>query len=84
VDTARTRLERTISGIVALLLVGACLLVLRPFISALLWAVVLCFSSWPVYCRALRLVRGQRTLAALLMTLTMNRAVEILRFLWTR
>jgi predicted PurR-regulated permease PerM len=67
----RTRLERIISGIVVLLLVGACLLVLRPFASALLWAVVLCFSTWPVYCRVLRLVRGRRTLAALLMTLAM-------------
>jgi predicted PurR-regulated permease PerM len=71
VDTTRTTLERTISGIVALLLVAACLLVLRPFASALLWAVVLCFSSWPAYRRALRLVRGRRTLAALLMTLAM-------------
>jgi len=70
-DTIRTRLERNISGIVALLLVVGCLLVLRPFVPALLWAVVLCFSSWPLYGRLLRLVRGRRTLAALLMTLAM-------------
>src|SRR5438046_1524219 len=70
-DTIRTRLERKIGGIVALLLLVACLLVLRPFGSALLWAVVLCFSSWPLYGRLLRLVRGRRTLAALLMTLAM-------------
>src|SRR5216117_3361597 len=70
-DTIRTRLERKIDGIVALLLLVACLLVLRPFGSALLWAVVLCFSSWPLYGRLLRLVRGRRTLAALLMTLAM-------------
>src|SRR5216117_4112103 len=70
-DTIRTRLERKIGGIVALLLLVACLLVLRPFVSALLWAVVLCFSSWPLYGRLLRLVRGRRTLAALLMTLAM-------------
>src|SRR5216117_278531 len=70
-ETIRTRLERKIGGIVALLLLVACLLVLRPFVSALLWAVVLCFSSWPLYGRLLRLVRGRRTLAALLMTLAM-------------
>src|SRR5207247_10672876 len=60
-----------IGGVVALLLLVGCLLVLRRFVSALLWAAVLCFSSWPLYGRLLRLVRGRRTLAALLMTLAM-------------
>jgi predicted PurR-regulated permease PerM len=32
---------------------------------------VLCFSTWPVYRRLLHLLRGRRTLAALLMTLAM-------------
>jgi predicted PurR-regulated permease PerM len=68
-QTIRTRLERNIGGIVILLLGIGCLLVLRPFVSALLWAVVLCFSTWPLYRRVLKLVRGRRTLAALLMTL---------------
>jgi len=70
-DINRSKLERNISGIAALLLLAGCLLVLRPFASALLWAVVLCFSSWPVYHRVLALVRGRHTLAALLMTLGM-------------
>ena len=26
-----------------------CLTVLRPFLSALLWALILSFSSWPLY-----------------------------------
>jgi predicted PurR-regulated permease PerM len=51
------------------LLLAGCLLVLRPFVSALLWAVVLCFASWPVYRRLLGLVRNHRTLGALLMCL---------------
>ena len=51
-----------------LLLLG-CLMVLRPFVSALLWAVVLSFSAWPLYRRLLAFLRGRRTLAALLMTL---------------
>src|ERR1700758_1076583 len=63
-----TRLERIISGVVVLLLVGGCLLILRPFVSALLWGVVLSFSSWPIYRRLLKLVRGRRTLGALIMT----------------
>ncbi len=65
------RLERTLSGIALLLLTLGCLLVLRPFVSSLLWAVVLSFSAWPLYRRLLHLVRGRRTLAALLMTLAL-------------
>ena len=57
-------------GLAALaLLVVGCLLVLLPFVTALLWAVVLTFSTWPLYARLKRSVRGQRTVAAALMTL---------------
>lgn len=39
-----------IIGMAALAGLGAaCLLVLRPFVSALLWAVILAFSTWPVF-----------------------------------
>jgi predicted PurR-regulated permease PerM len=67
----RSKLERNIGGIVVLILLAGCLLVLRPFVSALLWAVVLCFSSWPLYYRLLGLVRNRRSLAAFLMTLAL-------------
>ena len=63
------RLERTLSRVALVLLLLGCLLVLRPFVSSLMWAVVLSFSAWPVYRRLLKLLRGRRTLAALLMTL---------------
>ncbi|HWN95373.1 MAG TPA: AI-2E family transporter [Methylomirabilota bacterium] len=67
----RPKLERNLGWIVlAILLVGG-LLVLRPFASALLWAAVLCFSSWPLYQRLLNLLRGRRTWAALIMALGM-------------
>ena len=66
-----TKLEKNLGWAVLLLLLGGCLLVLRPFISALLWAAVLCFSSWPVYRRLLRLLGSRRTLAALVMSLGM-------------
>ncbi len=67
----RSKLEQNLGWIVLLALLLGCLLVLRPFVSALLWAVVLCFSSWPVYRRLLGWVRNRRTLAAFLMTLAM-------------
>ncbi|MCS7337003.1 MAG: AI-2E family transporter [Verrucomicrobiae bacterium] len=63
------RLERTLALLGVGLLAAGCFIVLRPFVSALLWSVVLCFSTWPVYERVLKAVRGRRTLAALLMTL---------------
>ena len=67
----RSKLEQNLGWIILALLLGGCLLVLLPFVSALLWAVVLTFSSWPLYHRLLKLLGGRRTLAALLMALAM-------------
>jgi len=69
--TKPARLEQNLGWMTLLLLLIGCLLVLRPFASALLWAVVLCFSSWPLYQRLLKLLHGRRTWAALLMALGM-------------
>ena len=66
-----SKLEQSIGWVVLFLLLAGCLLVLRPFLSALLWAVVLCSSSWPVYSRLLGWFGNRRTLAALAMTLGM-------------
>jgi len=65
------KIERNLGWAVVLLLLVGCLLVLRPFVSALLWAVVLCVSSWPVYQRLLGWLGSRRSLAAGLMTLAM-------------
>ena len=49
---ASTRRIEWIAAIVALmLLVAGCVLVLRPFFNAVLWAMVLTFSTWPLYAR---------------------------------
>jgi len=61
-------LERNLGLLALAFLVLGCLVVLRPFFSGLLWAVVLCFSTWPVYRRVLEFCRGRRTLAALVMS----------------
>lgn len=60
----------TILGYAALtaVIIG-CFLVLRPFLSAIAWAAVLAFAAWPIYRRLEELLRGRKTLAALLMTL---------------
>jgi predicted PurR-regulated permease PerM len=66
-----SKLEQSIGWIVLFVLLAGCLMVLRPFLSALLWAIVLCSSSWPVYSRLLGWFGNRRTLAALVMTLGM-------------
>lgn len=52
----------------ALLGVG-CILVLWPFLTALVWAAILVSTSWPGFLWLDRLAGGRRILAALLMTL---------------
>ncbi len=67
----RSKLEENLGWAILLALAIGCLVVLRPFVSALLWAVVLSFSTWPVYRRLLQWLGQRRTLAAFLMTLAM-------------
>src|SRR5436190_13674224 len=67
----RTKLEQNMGwGILCLLFTGS-LLVFWPFVTALLWAAVLSFSSWPLYRRLLQWLGGRRTLAAMLLSLSM-------------
>lgn len=67
----RTRLEQNLGWGILLLLLTGCLIVLWPFVTALLWGAVLSFSSWPLYRRLLQALGGRPTLAALLMSLAM-------------
>jgi len=66
-----SRLERNFAKAILLLLFLACLLVLWPFATALLWGSVLSFSIWPLYCRLLGILRGRRTLAAAILSAAM-------------
>lgn len=64
------RLEPFIAGGALILLLVGCVLVLRPFLSALMWAVVLAFALYPLQRLFTGWFRGSRTLAACLVTLT--------------
>ncbi|WP_448191566.1 AI-2E family transporter [Azospirillum sp. sgz301742] len=55
-------------SLMLVLLVG-CFVVLRPFIAAILWAVILTFSTWPLHQRLERALGGRTTLSAAIMTL---------------
>lgn len=62
----------------AVILLGlGCLYVLRPFLAAILFAAAVVISSWPLYQRLLRRMRGHRTIAALTMTLSLTLLVII-------
>jgi len=50
---------------------AGCFMVLRPFLTATLFAAVVCISSWPLYTRLLQWVKGRKNIAALIMTLTL-------------
>ncbi len=64
--------QKTVEQIAGLGLIGAivvgCVFVMRPFISAILWAAILCFATWPLYELFRRRLRDRRTLAAALTT----------------
>lgn len=64
----RPKWEQNLNWVVLLLLLLCCLAVLRPFVSALLWGIILSVSCWPAYLRLLKLTRSRRTLASLLLT----------------
>jgi predicted PurR-regulated permease PerM len=58
-----------------MLLAIGCALVLWPFLSAILWAAVISFSTWPIYRRCERAVGGYRAAAAAAMTMLVLIAV---------
>src|SRR5687767_15797898 len=63
------RVEQVIQITAMVLLAIGCLVVLRPFLGAILAAAILCYSTWPIYCFIEQRVGGRAWLAALVMTL---------------
>jgi predicted PurR-regulated permease PerM len=61
-------------ALVALIAVGA-VWVLAPFLAALLFAAILCLTTWPLFAWIEARLKGRTTLAALLMTLLLALAV---------
>ncbi len=66
----REMIEQAVGIAVVGLLVFFCLLVLKPFVTAMLWAAILVFASWPVFGFVKRrLGGGNAVVASGLMTL---------------
>jgi predicted PurR-regulated permease PerM len=66
---SENRIDRYAAIAMVTVLFLGCFAVLRPFLSAILWAVILTFSTWPVYHGIERVVAGRKGLAAGLMVL---------------
>jgi len=73
----RSQVELWIGGAAVVFLGLLCLLVLRPFVSAALWAAILCFTTWPLFLRLEGLLGGRRTLAALIATLSLAAIIAV-------
>jgi len=63
-------------ALVALLALG-CALILAPFIAAILFAGVICITSWPMYAWLLARAKDRAWLAAMLMTLLLMLVVVL-------
>jgi len=64
--------EPFLGGLALLLLLLGCFFILQPFLTALVWAIILAYSLYPMQRRFTRWFRGRRTLAACLVTLTVT------------
>jgi len=73
------RIEAVAAVVSVAVLAAGCLVVLRPFVSAILWAAVLTYTTWPMMLRLEGWMRGRRSLAALAMT-TLIAVVLVLPF----
>ena len=77
---AITRFEQYARTAAIALLVIGCFLVLQPFLGAILFAGILCFSTWPVYVALRERLGGRGWLAALVVVWAYREGNRIDRF----
>lgn len=67
-----SRIDQALTlSVLAMLIVG-CFFVLKPFLTALVWAAILCTTTWPLYLRLHARLAGRNWLAALAMVLLLS------------
>jgi predicted PurR-regulated permease PerM len=77
VPTPPTRIEQTLTLALLAILIAGCFLVLRPFLTAVLWAIVLAATTWPLHARIEDWLHGRSGIAAGAMTLLIAAVVLI-------
>ncbi len=66
------RIDKTISLVALALLVAGCYLVLKPFLTAIVWAAILAATTWPLFVRLRTALRGHTGLASLAMVVLIS------------
>jgi predicted PurR-regulated permease PerM len=73
--SARTSVNRAVEVSIhvglAIMLVTACLLILRPFIPMVSWGIIIAVAAYPGFLKLQRALGGRRVLAAILFTLVL-------------
>jgi predicted PurR-regulated permease PerM len=70
-----TQIDRILTLVVLGVLIAGCYLVLAPFITSILWAAILCVTTWPLFVRLRARLRDSASLAAGVMVLTISLAL---------
>jgi predicted PurR-regulated permease PerM len=65
--TRTYRIDRTLTLVVLAILVIGCFLVLQPFLTAIVWAMILCATTWPLFRFLNKLLSGRSGLASFAM-----------------
>jgi predicted PurR-regulated permease PerM len=69
VATDEHRVERTIAALGLGLVAIGCLVTLWPFVTPLMWALIIAFSTWPLFTRLEHALGGRTALTSILVTL---------------
>jgi predicted PurR-regulated permease PerM len=64
-----SRVDQSLTLVVLAMLIIGCFFVLQPFITALVWAAILCTTTWPMYRRVTVRLRDRSGLAAFVMVM---------------
>jgi predicted PurR-regulated permease PerM len=64
-----SRIDQALTLAVLAILIAGCFFVLQPFITALVWAAILCTTTWPLHLRLAAGLRNRGGLAAFAMVL---------------
>ena len=71
------QIDRILTVVVLALLIGGCFLVLRPFLTAIIWAAILCATIWPLFLRLRNAFKGRAGWAATVIVLLMSVTVVV-------
>ena len=75
-NTAKNIEQLIAISLLVLLMIGS-FLVLKPFISALLWAALLCYATWPLFTRLNDRLKGRRNASAALLCIVLTAVVVV-------